>query len=744
MSHQKENIVKPPNPGKKLNLKDLPTDILSLITSYYRFPSLVGLRCSHRLFHSMTKFGFDEVESIPEISHIKFVDATGSMREAIRKLRPSMIATWIFFKEKFPKHHVLQSFVAFSDVTTSFTHSTEIVNGRPENAKNIYTGKHFISIQPFMSDPYKIWSLSKEIRATGGNTTTGTESMGQAIIQILKRLGSKIIKYSLCSKSLAIAELYHDTPPHFLGADGQENFYELFLMHGLPYDWFKALKDLCRKGVILIDYNLGNTPCSRYFGLIVASLGGYSFNITSDKVFDTVRLTQKITKTEIATREYLSSVYAQISSQMFGKTAQEIRAAVEEYVDQDTKTIPNYLFDLNPGIMNIPPEEFRKRITQCETLKDLQNAGLAPTEAYATWQARKTKGNCIIMGRTNPEAVAIRKRREQNVSGASTVSNDSLPVLDLLPPSIERSRTLCELPDLPSSLKETRSCATPLPEPILRRSVTEEPSSSLRADKAKSVRTVGFASDLCTVHEIPRADETKSGEVDEDELPPGRPSFERESTEILPISFGLTRTRTEMHNPMMYDTDFDDGRGDGTDDSDSLNIFAGTPWDGHWDSKALKEIFKPGIVRPPSRELIALERPREPFLRPVDPLEQYCRKETNLDKVAARIAQEQPSMAEAIKAGSWPRFVEKNFLSSISNEERELQRAIASSPPSDRPESESLGLPMALSSINRSHSLFSPDTEIVPRAPGLTRSRTEIHSTNPTVMRQLASQFDNF
>jgi len=705
--------VKAPSAPSTVHFTDISNDIMMLISSFYPLNDMWVLRCVSRSLYNIPIMGYHAYVKGKRILSIRLCDGTGSMSAPLRNARACMLRKTIEFEREFPQYLLLESAVIYRDVRLN--PSFETVRKRRKVADHTYSKEPFIIIQPPVKDRYKIYLQTKGLRAEGGNMVTGTESLDQALVQLVKTLGGYIIKPGLSNSSVTIIDIYRDTVGHFMGKDGSEIYHELYPMHGMDHDWVKAFKAIRAKNGIIVDFNMSRgCPISKYIGLIFA-VGGFSFNTTSETVFESVRLSKAIVKSEIALREYLSKVYATVSSSMNGATRQEIKTAVMDFVEKDDTTIPNHLDDLNPQNMNIPSPELCSLVNSSNTMKDFELKSLLPSEAVITYFAR-VKGEFIVIGRTDEEAVEVRKKPKSSVS---SVSFNPPPVPSLL-------RTSSCMPTFRSCFPS--SLCSSLPPPSLPR------------------RSVGFALELNTVHE------GKSDEDDDMPVPGGPPSLLRSITcaapsssfddEILPpVPFGMKRIATEAYDAGAHD--FED-YGDALPPTLSIavgllpppllatrSVFTGTPWDGDLDSKGLKSFFKPGTVRPASREMLILKKPHIHFRIPVMSLEKYVREEKDLDKVQARIIKDQPYQKEIIEAGSFKNYVLQRWLTpkptvekiNVQRESKEDDDAIPPLPP-----------PM-----NRSVSLFTDG----PPAPLFERARSEVTQSSTQVMRNINSQFDN-
>ena len=791
ITNEKRSQKKKATSARFLSLFDLPDNVIMLTSSFYTMSDIWVLRPVCRRFYNLSILGYHAYEREKILLSLRVCDGTGSMGDPLSKARACMIKKTLEFEKEFPEYTLLEGGVVYRD--PKLTPVMERVQGVEKVADHIYSLEPYIIIQRPVQDRYKVYRQTKNLKARGGNMVTGTESLDQALVQLNKTLGGYMINPGLSNPSVTIIDVYRDTVGHFMFKDGCEIWHEFYPIHGMDHDWVRALKSIRSKNAIMVDFNMGgNCPISKYIGLIFA-VGGFSFNITTSAVFESVRLSKAIVKSEIALREYLSQVYAKISSQMFGATRQEIKKAVMDYVDKSETKLPDYLADLNPENMNTPSPEFCDLVNSCSTMRDFERKGLLPTEAVCIYFARLIYGKAHIVGKVDPKAAQIYKKRKLQKSGKSKPSFDhsdysgscDLDLPSCGAPSLMRT-TSYAVPKR-SSLKGKRM---PLSPPLSSSSTSSlmpvsDPSCLMPPPRPrpKHPKSVGFKLKLNMIHEIPKESKKKEKE-DEDEMPDLlAPSLNRELTCSAPTSgvcefddntpFALLRTATEAYSSGMHETEEygEEPSGAGLPATVPAfptppllgmapplgaiglphrgggnpfigNPFIGTPWVNDHKPGELNSFFKPGKVRPASRELLTLKKPRLRFDLPIMGLNKYALKEKDLNKVRERILKEQPYQKEIIEAGSFKNYVRKWVKPPPSIKEANIQRSVMESPRAEDEGKceEPRSLPPAIPSLGRTSSLFT--TEEVPEGLLLTRSMSEVSGRSTQVRRNLDSQFD--
>jgi hypothetical protein len=678
---------------QSINLLDFPDDILRHITTFYERNELLGIITACKKLYTMPFVGYIDKKN-KYIQVVVVLDTTGSMGMCIENLKPSILMILVKAKEEYPEYTVLFSIVEYGDVDTCFDVETEQVKGQNKVADITYRpGSHFISIQCPLRVFDKIYQMLSDLQLRGGG---GPEALDQAIIHLEKEFRSSWVGCRQpYSSSVDYVIFLGDVVGHNMGNDKDELFLDFFGQHGQSKDWFAPLKKLYKKNVVFIHLglttNLHSEPAvHQHFGCIVAALGGYSFNISENDVFDIPRIVIDLMGPELATRAIIQKAHIEAVNKICGASKQQIKKVIMEKLDEFKSSIQSANFDQR--IMNKGSTQMEKKIQDCNTLEDLEKQGLMPTRETIVFLARLNYGSFTNIGEIDKTAAKMGMKRKRS-SQASIILKGQLPKqtdqlgISMGQPALRRQLTGSPMKRAYSRISPllVRNCSTPL---------------KVRETRGKSVV---FSSAL--------------GNLSED----GNIS----SKQIIQRNFGLVRMQTQSYTPRVSGHE---NKTNALTSPDILSIFRDSPWrELMQDVKKIK-LFLSGSKAPvPARLQIGLVCPRTVFKMPIGKLECAIRKD-DLKIARKKLILAQPFQKPIIDAYSFGKHCENLNPTKPSKKVRRQASIDDSFEPNDN------------ASINatlvRTNSVFVPDI------PTLYRSMTSVDSTNSQALRNLNCQFE--
>jgi hypothetical protein len=626
-----------------LTLADMPDDALRHITSFYTYPEILGLMCACKRFYTMPFMGYvDDKQKYIQV--VIALDTTGSMQNVMQKLKSSVLMTLVRAKKEYPDYTVLFSIVEFGDIDNCFFADTEhMPDGSNKVAELIYTPhNHFISIQCPLRTYDKIYKMVTELELRGGG---GPEAFGQAIIHVAKEFGTSWVGcLQPFSPSVAFFIMIADIYGHNMGGDKATLFHKIFEQHGMSSDWFKAMKQMARKNVMMILMGLttsgqASPEIFQYIGRIFEALGGIALNINENMIFDLPRLIVDCMKPELYIRSIMSDEYNKKIKDGKQSTNAEVKCAIKKRMHEGKDEIPE--IGLDPLLRNTGTHEYNEHVRACDNIYDMRRRGFIPTVAVDIYLARLEHGYFRIVGEIDPEASRIRKcRRSSNgnssLSASSSAGGDGMP---MGMPTLIRQLTCSGPPTPPSAMLPTTSAP-------LARTATEG------VAKRVTKKTVTFAPQLSLVEEDDISDS--------DLMPPpmlpmgggGPPGFTSGSSQLA-MPCGLTRQHTSAPSPMgvfmatmpTVGGGFGGFGGWGAP-APPTNVFSGS----RWDESEFKTLLSENPVIVPSRMKIGINKPLSNIAPLISPLELFARN-APLDQVKKRLLQEQPYQKDIIEQG---------------------------------------------------------------------------------------------
>jgi hypothetical protein len=681
----------------KNTLLDLPDDILRHITAFYERKEILGFIRSCKKIYTMPFMGYVDREN-KYIQVVVVLDTTGSMASCIENLKPSILMILVKAKEEYPDYVVLFSIVEYGDVDTCFNIDKEYIQGKAVVAQLTYKpGSHFISIQSPLKVFDKIYKMLFDLQLRGGG---GPEALDQAIIHLEKEFGSSWVGCRQpYSPSVDYVIFLGDVVGHNMGNDGKELYLDFFGQHGLSKDWFAPLKKLYKKNVVFIHMGLTENWCSspavhRHFGCIIAALGGYSFNIDINNVFDIPRIIIDLMKPELATRNIIQKTHMEVVYNNYGVSSQEIRKSILKKLDESKTFIQETHFDLS--MMNKGSKSFEQSILTCDTLKDLENIGFMPTRETLIFLARLQYGYFNNMGEINKKATNMLKKRNLEFP-VSSYFNPQNPIATT-------SIDLLNIPMKPTTLIRQLTCATPITNPLLHincpifSQTLSDPSNSNKKLKTQCIS------------------------------PKHASSFNENR------NFGIIRMKTNNTTNLSFDSNNDIQ----TTKKISLNelpIFKNSPWREIMNTENNIKLFKSGSKAPvPSRLQIGIIKPRTMFKTYIEKLELDIRTD-DLNIAREKLINAQKFQKPIIDFGSFEKYCENLTPYYTKPKVQSNNSSIALQPIITINTSDLVNEPITTLILERSRSVF------IPNALVLHRESTSVNSSNSQTLRNLNSQF---